>query len=103
LLLVLVSLCGLAAGGYLAATLPAAVRRLTPQEIEAGFKSSSPDQVYNVYQELRQGLPPTPNESRSIDAERKATWWRITIALAVSGLGLVAAAGVLLSGRKSKR
>jgi hypothetical protein len=102
-LLVLASLCSLAASGYLAAKLPAAPIVLTPQEIATRFTSSSPAQVYEVYQDLRKGLPSTASGQISINDQRRFILWEIVIALAVSGLGLAASTGILLKGRKQNR
>lgn len=101
-LLILASLCGLAASGYLAATLPAAPMVLTKREIDSRFTASPPAHVLDVYHELRKGLPPAAGAPDSTGEQRTFILWEIMIALAASGLGLVAAAGVLLSGRKQK-
>jgi hypothetical protein len=103
LLLILISACSFAAGGYMAVTLPPAAVLPTPDEIGEWFETSSHVDVRKAFEDLKKGLPTAPIAPDPIEERRKWMLWGITIALAIGALGLAAAPIVLAHSGGEKR
>ena len=103
-LLVLAAIAGLVAAGYLAWQLkpPPADERETPEAFESAWKTASPGQVVEVFDELKKGLRLAPADP-SEETKRRTLLWGIGIALIGSTLALVAAGLVLKGGRRGKQ
>jgi len=96
--LVLISLCALALGAYLWANVPSLPRPATPEEIKRIFAAGKPDQVYDAFQSLQQGLG-TPADVTA-QGLRDFMAVGIEVALGIGICGLIAAVAMTLAGRK---
>jgi hypothetical protein len=96
--LVLISFCALALGAYLWANVPSVPRPATPEEIKSIFAAGKPDQVYDAFQNLQQGLG---RPARAIvEGQRDFMAIGIEVALGIGICGLIAAVAMALTGRK---
>lgn len=103
-LLALVALGGMAVAGYLAAQIPATVvaKVDSPEDFDALWKTATPGEVVEVFQDLKTGLKSPTAADESHAAGRKVLTWGIGLALGTSALALVCAAAVLNLGRRPR-
>ena len=79
-LLVLLAIGALASAGYLALKLPTPERQVTPQDVDEWVRTGTPDDALGMFEDLKKGLQPEPDESAAVASSRKMLLWGVGIA-----------------------
>jgi hypothetical protein len=91
-LLILLAFGALASAGYLALQLPTPEPQVTPQDVDEWVRTGTPDDALGMFEDLKKGLQPEPDQSADLASSRKKLLWGVGIALAGCVLALVGAA-----------
>jgi heme/copper-type cytochrome/quinol oxidase subunit 3 len=102
-LLVQAAIFGALTAGYLAIRLPLAMVGPSDQEMEEWVRTSSTQQVFEMYRDVQQGIEPLAPAGGAPEVSRQTLLWGMGIALGTSVLAIAAAVIVMRGGARRSR
>jgi len=87
--LICAAVCGLVVAGVLYSRFPQPVipPSVSPAEVSSAIDQAKPEQLHDLYRQMRKGLPQRAVEPDEVQKERLLTWgFRMTLVASIAGL-----------------